>query len=236
MLLHALRAPVFATNTLILAPHDGGAAVVVDPGAGAAPLVRAFLAERELHVGAVVVTHGHPDHVWDCAAVAPDAPVLIGRPDADRLADPAAHIGPLRPGWASLVEEPWRPVGAVWTVDEGPVEPVPGVVLHATPAPGHTPGSTLWHLGDGVELSGPPFAEAGIAGHDGPVVLTGDVLFAGSIGRTDLPGGDDGAMLQTLRALGSSLPRDAVLVPGHGPATTTARELAANPFLARALG
>src|SRR5690625_807468 len=117
MLLHALRAPVFATNTLILAPHDGGAAVVVDPGAGAAPLVHAFLAERELHVGAVVVTHGHPDHVWDCAAVAPDAPVLIGRPDADRLADPAAHIGPLRPGWASLLDEPWRPVGAVWAVD-----------------------------------------------------------------------------------------------------------------------
>src|SRR5690625_6112448 len=62
------------------------------------------------------------------------------------------------------------------------------------------PYTTLFRSGDGVELSGPPFAEAGIAGHDGPVVLTGDVLFAGSIGRTDLPGGDDGAMLQSLRA------------------------------------
>src|SRR5690625_3179354 len=110
MLLRALRAPVFATNTLILAPHDGGAAVVVDPGAGAAPLVRAFLAERELHVGAVVVTRGHPDHVWDCAAVAPDAPVLVGRPDADRLAGPAGHIGPRRPGPPPCgLAPPWRP-------------------------------------------------------------------------------------------------------------------------------
>ena len=237
MLIHALRAPVFATNTLVLAPHDGGPAVVVDPGAGAAPLVHEVLATRGLHVAAILLTHGHPDHVWDCAAVAPDVPVLIGADDADRLEDPNAHLGPaLGPAFTSLVDRPWQPVADVRPVTGGTVEPVPGLVLHAVHAPGHTPGSTLWQLAAVDELTGPAFAEAGVTGHTGPVVLTGDVVFAGSVGRTDLPGGDERRMLGTLRELTRTLPPTALLVPGHGPATTTAHELATNPFLARARG
>ncbi len=237
MLLHALRAPVFATNTLVLAPHDGGPAVVVDPGAGSAPLVHDALAERDLHVAAILLTHAHPDHVWDCAAVAADVPVLVGEDDAERLADPAAHLGPaLGPVFGTLTEAPWQPVEHVRPVGAGPVEPVPGLVLHAIPAPGHTAGSTLWQLEDGAELSGPAVAEAGAGGHSGPVVLTGDVIFAGSVGRTDLPGGDESRMQRTLRELAATLPREALLLPGHGPATTMARELATNPFIARALG
>src|SRR5690625_151215 len=107
MLIHALRAPAFATNTLVLAPHEDAPAVVVDPGAGAAPLVHEVLARRGLRVGAIVLTHGHPDHVWDCAAVAAEVPVLIGGPDAERLLDPAAHIGSeLAPMWQQLTEGP----------------------------------------------------------------------------------------------------------------------------------
>lgn len=236
MLIHALRAPVFATNTLVLAPHDGGPAVVVDPGSGVAPLVRDVLAARGLEVAAVVLTHSHPDHVWDCAAVAPDAPVLVGAGDAERLADPGAYLGPLGGVFATLVDRPWEPVGDVRPVGPGPVEPVPGLVLEAVPAPGHTAGSTVWRIPAVDELTGPAFAEAGVTRHSGPVVLTGDVIFAGSVGRTDLPGGDERRMGKTLRELSRTLPRDALLVPGHGPATTMSRELATNPFLARARG
>lgn len=237
MLLESVLAPVFATNTLVLAPGPGGPAVVVDPGAGVAPLVHSVLRRHGLHVAAVLLTHGHPDHLWDCAAVAPDAPVLVGRGDVDRLADPLAHLGPaLGPTFRGLVDGPWLPVADVRPVDEGRVEPVAGVVLHATPAPGHTAGSTLWQLERVDVLAGPVFDEAGISTHLGPVVLTGDVVFAGSVGRTDLPGGDARTMRRTLRELATSLPADALLVPGHGPVTTTELELATNPFLARALG
>lgn len=236
MLLLGLRAPVFATNTLLIVPRDGGAAVVVDPGAGVAPFVHDVLRRLDVRVGAILLTHGHPDHVWDCAAVAPGVPVYVGEADVDRLADPGAHLGPLGTTFVSLTETPWEPVDDVRPVRPGTLEPVPGVVVRASAAPGHTAGSTLWQLDGVAELAGPAFAEAGIAGHDGPVVLTGDVVFAGSVGRTDLAGGDEAVMRRTLRDLASSLPHDAVLVPGHGPATTTAHELATNPFIARALG
>lgn len=235
MLLLGLRSPVFGTNTLVLAAGADGPAVVVDPGAGSVPLVREVLERHGLHVGAVVVTHGHADHLWDCAAVAGEAPVLVGAADADRFADPAAHLGAVGGAFASLAGSPWQPVHDVRPVQPGVHEPVPGVVLQAVAAPGHTPGSTLWQLDGVTSLAGPAFTEAGLSTHGGPVVLTGDVVFAGSVGRTDLPGGDEATMRRTLRALASSLPADAVLVPGHGPATTTARELASNPFIARAL-
>lgn len=237
MLIHALRAPVFATNTLVVAPQEGGPAVVVDPGAGTGPLVDAVLARRRLHIGAVLLTHGHPDHVWDCASVAPDGPVHVGAGDVDWLRDPGALLGPaLGPMFASLVDTAWHAPAHVTPIGTGRVEPVPGLVLEAIPAPGHTAGSTLFQLSGCEELTGPAFAEAGVRDHGGPVVLTGDVLFAGSVGRTDLPGGDERRMAETLRDLAARLPHDALLVPGHGPATTMARELATNPFLAQVQG
>ncbi|WP_413449919.1 MBL fold metallo-hydrolase [Georgenia phoenicis] len=235
MLLHGLRSPVFGTNTLVLAPGTGDSAVVVDPGAGSAPLVRQVLDRHGLHVGAVVLTHGHADHLWDCAAVAGGAPVLVGADDADRLPDPASHLGAVGDAFVTLAGSPWHPVDDVRPVAPGPVEPVPGVVLHAVAAPGHTPGSTVWRVDGVTSFTGPVFDEAGLTSHDGPVVLTGDVVFAGSVGRTDLPGGHEPTMRRTLRELATSLPADALLVPGHGPVTTTELELASNPFIARAL-
>ena len=230
----ALRAPVFATNTLVLA--NGSSAVVVDPGAGVAPAVRQVLDDRGLTVTAVLLTHGHPDHTWDCTAVAPDVPVHIGAGDVDRLTAPAAHLGPLAEAFAAMAGTPWQPVTRPRPVGDEAFEPAPGLTVRPVAAPGHTPGSTLWALSGEMDLSGPAFEEAGASGrYAGELVLTGDVLFAGSIGRTDLPGGDDASMQQTLRTLADTLPESAVLVPGHGPATTTAAELATNPFL-RALG
>ncbi|HLS73123.1 MAG TPA: MBL fold metallo-hydrolase [Actinomycetaceae bacterium] len=226
----ALRAPVFGTNTLVLA--HGSSAVIVDPGAGVAPAVHQVLDDHELTAAAILLTHGHPDHTWDCAAVAPDVPVYIGAGDVDRLTDPVAHLGPLADAFAAMAGTPWRPVAQPRAVGAEEIEPAPGLTVRPVAAPGHTPGSTLWAFSGEVELSGPAFEEAGSSGrYAGDLVLTGDVLFAGSIGRTDLPGGDDASMRQTLRTLIDTLPKGAVLVPGHGPATTTAAELATNPFL-----
>ncbi|MEE6281105.1 MBL fold metallo-hydrolase [Georgenia sunbinii] len=233
MMIIAHRAPVFATNTLLLAAGPGAPAVLVDPGAGVADAVRQTLAQHDLTIGAVVLTHGHADHLWDCAELAGPAPVHIGADDADRLADPARHLGPaLIAAFADDVG-PWQQPSNVVAVGEGYELEVGSLRLTATAAPGHTPGSTVWRLDGDLELVGAAFAEVGLAAHQGPLVLTGDVLFAGSIGRCDLPGGDEQRMAATLRRLSSTIPTDAVLVPGHGPATTMARELATNPFLAQ---
>lgn len=230
-------APVFGARcSLLVAP--GGSCVVVDPGAGAGAQVRALVAEQSLRVAAVLVTHGHADHVWDASALSADldAPVVLHARDAYRLADPFGTLGVLDPR-----RDPRGPLAAAlraagvdaraWTAptrvetfgtaagerDDDVVLELGGVRLVARHAPGHTEGSTLYLLET----------------DDGPTVLSGDVLFAGGVGRTDLPGGDPAAMAATLREVVAALPGDAHVLPGHGPATDVATELATNPYLPR---
>lgn len=230
MLVLAHRAPVFATNTLVLAPGRGGPAVLVDPGAGVAGAVRASLAQHELTVAAVLLTHGHPDHLWDTTELAGAAPVHIGMADVERLTDPMSYLGPTLGAVFGAVTS-WQAPHHVVPVADGQELRLAGLGLTAVSAPGHTPGSTVFRVDGAAQLSGPTFAEAGLSTHNGPLVLAGDVLFAGSIGRCDLPGGDERQMRATLTRLAGILPREAVVVPGHGPATTMAHELATNPFL-----
>lgn len=232
-------APVFAARCTVVVAADG-ACVVVDPGAGVAATVAGEIAARGLHPVAVLVTHGHADHTWDAGALADalDVPVRVHAADAYRLEDPFGTLGPL----GGAAHDPSGPLGQALTaagVDlHGYHRParvetfgdeagdgrsadvtwqVGDVTVVARHAPGHTEGSTLYLLDDG----------------DGrPVVLTGDVLFAGTIGRTDLPGGDGPTMARTLREVVARLDPRAVVVPGHGPASDVATELATNPFLA----
>ncbi|GAA1630535.1 MBL fold metallo-hydrolase [Georgenia ruanii] len=242
MLLLRATAPVLETHAYVLAAEEGGTAVVVDPGAGAAPVVTELLFRHRLRLGAVVITHGHADHVWDAAALAGDAPVYIAPRDAYRLEDPAGALGPLGEYFTQLAPTPWQsPAGAApfpasWLTGGGG-EAVPGVVLRAVPAPGHTEGSTLLLARGRVETDGvlPAHAEPDDDGMH-LVALCGDVFFAGSIGRTDLPGGDADEMSATLRTLTRALPPHTVLLPGHGPATVLADELATNPYVREALG
>lgn len=241
MLLLRTTATALEAHCHVLAAGPGRPALVVDPGAGAAGPVRDLLARHALTVGAVMLTHGHADHVWDAAAVAGDAPVHIADRDRDRLEDPAAALGaPLDTYFRELA-------GTVWTrpthvegypkacLSEGGGEVVPGVSVRVVPAPGHTGGSAVL-LVRGVVDPGllPPTAEVAA---DGSVLLClcGDVIFAGSMGRTDLPGGDEAEMTATLRTLVRALPPETVLVPGHGPATTLAAERVVNPYLRQAL-
>ena len=249
MLIRRVIAPALEVNTYVLAAAPGGPCVVVDPGAGAAERLPAVLDHLDLTVAVVLVTHGHPDHLWDSAAVADpaDVDVQLASPDLDRLDDPAAarHVGEiLGDQFALIAGSRWRAParsGAIpaAVLTGGGQEVVPGIAARGIPAPGHTAGSTLLLVGattggSAVDAGSPdepghlplPTAEPGA-----PLVLTGDVIFAGSVGRTDLPGGDPQAMTETLRTLRQVLAPTSILLPGHGPPTTMAREVATNPFL-----
>lgn len=208
-------APLLSTNCYLVVDEDRSC-VVVDPGGGAADQLRDVVAADRLTPLAVVLTHGHVDHTWSAAQISHEfsVPVWIHADDAYRLADPLGTLGPLGAELAELADEgalgsPAAPE-RVATFTTGSMAQVAG--LAAMHAPGHTQGSTVYLL-----------SEPSIA-------FTGDVLFAGSIGRTDLPGGDDRAMGATLRGLADLDPATVVL-PGHGPASTVGVELETNPYL-----
>lgn len=221
-------APLLGTNCYLVS-EPAGRCVIVDPGGGVSGEVHEAVAEAGLAPTAVLITHGHLDHTWDAAAVAVEysVPVLIHAADAYRLDDPLGTIGPLGmqiAAMAGVSTGPPRPprVEPFETGDDGTArvdawddDAAAGRVgISAMHCPGHTEGSTVYL----------------ITHPDGRVALTGDVLFAGTIGRLDLPGGDATAMQATLRRLALLDPKTEIL-PGHGPASTMAAELAGNPFL-----
>jgi glyoxylase-like metal-dependent hydrolase (beta-lactamase superfamily II) len=198
--------------------------VIIDPGFGAESGVAELVAEHRLKPVAVMLTHGHLDHMFSVTPLCRSSQAVCWVHPADRnlLADPLAGMGPetramlaqLVPGHPGFVE----PDEVRELVDATTVE-VAGIDFRATHAPGHTPGSTMYQ----THADATPDAT--------PVVFSGDVLFAGSIGRTDLPGGDLGEMLESLRTKVLTLPDPVVVLPGHGPSTTMATERATNPYL-----
>lgn len=199
-----------------------GRCVVLDPGAGVVDPVRTVIDDAGWRAVGVLVTHGHVDHTWSagelCAAL--DLPLLVHRDDVYRIDDPIGSLGPLGAQLAAVGTpwgEPVRPehIEVIETPAEGSCElDLDGFVLTAHHAPGHTEGSTVYVVGPATAAT----------------ALTGDVLFAGTIGRTDLPGGDPVAMGRTLTRLRRFDPATTVL-PGHGPSTTIGAELTANPWL-----
>lgn len=242
MLVLSTQATAFATSCFLIADQAGGSCLVLDPGAGAAAQVERLVRAHGLRPVVAAATHGHPDHVWDAAAVTErwGIPFLIGAPDLDRLADPAATLGPgMAEAFSALTGTQWRrpavvaPLPAEGLADAGRdlgFELDLDVVL--VPAPGHTPGSTIFLVHGDVEAATDlPEPVDGAQPPSRTLAFTGDVLFAGSIGRVDLPGGDGATMLETLRGLSDRIPSDAWVLPGHGPISTMGRELARNPYL-----
>lgn len=231
MILTAFPAAAFGTNCYVAAPAIGEQCVIVDPGIGVLDVLAEVLADLRLRPAAVLLTHGHVDHVYSVTPVcgAHGVPAVIHSDDAYRLQDPLATMD--RELVAMLEQEfgsaaRWSPPDDIRTLHDGEVLDVAGLSVTVTHAPGHTEGSVMFGL---------PAVPEGLTGSGAEglnsTVLSGDVLFAGSIGRTDLPGGDMAAMTRSLREKVLTLPDDVLVLPGHGPATTIARERAMNPFL-----
>lgn len=226
MLVISIEAAAFGTNCYLVAPERGEECVIVDPGVGVEDQVAATLQQHGLRPAAVLLTHGHLDHTYAVTPVcAGTTAAYIHEDDRYRLTDPLASTSP---ALLMMLEEQfgtrasWAEPETVIDLAGGQTLELGGLSLDVTHAPGHTEGSVLFGLA-GVPTGMPDEVDR--------TVLTGDVLFAGSIGRTDLPGGDHGAMQRSLRDVILPLPDSSLVLPGHGPATTMARERMTNPFL-----
>jgi len=210
-------AAAFGTNCFVVAPGPGEHAVVVDPGVEVEEQLEEVLREHRLQPVAVLLTHGHIDHTYSVTPVcgAKGIPAYIHPADDGMLADPMTGISPET---AALFggRLQWSEPDDVRPLDDGEVLRLAGLEISVDHAPGHTPGSVAFRLpGDDVPQ----------------VMLSGDLLFAGSIGRTDLPGGDTDEMMRSLARTVLPLDDEVVVLPGHGPQTTIGRERATNPFL-----
>ncbi len=220
MLVTAVPADAFGTNCYVVATAPGEQCVIVDPGIGVLDRLDAVLAEHRLQPAAVLLTHGHVDHTFSVAPVcgARGIPAYVHPADAELLADPAKAFGTSLDalfGGRLTYTEP----DDVAELTDGEALVLAGLEITVDHAPGHTGGSVMFRL----PAAGSPWAAEQLC-------LSGDVLFAGSVGRTDL-GGDDAAMQATLRDKVLPLADDTVVLPGHGPETTIGRERAGNPYL-----
>jgi hydroxyacylglutathione hydrolase len=192
------------TNCYVVRAETGSAeAVVVDPSGDATDL-RFALARLGTRCAAILVTHGHFDHLLGVADLAEGTGAPVHMPEGERL----------------LLESPegFTPTGVTVRahtpevlVAGGEVLDVAGIAFDVLLVPGHSPAHVAYHA-DGA-------------------LFSGDVLFAGSVGRTDLPGADWDTLLASIRTLVETLPPDTTVYPGHGPITTLGAELARNPFL-----
>ena len=216
VLLTGFPAGMLACNCYVLAPRAGADAVIVDPGQRAlGPLLR-ILDENRLTPAAVLLTHGHIDHIWSAQKVADTygCPAFIHPEDRFMLTDPIRGFGP-RIGqvvFGALFREPRQVVD----LDrDGEVLDFDGVAVTVDHTRGHTRGSAAFRgSGDGAGL-----------------VFTGDTLFKRSVGRTDLPGGSGRDLLGSIVTKLLVLDDDTRVLPGHGEATTICEERRANPFL-----
>lgn len=180
-------------------------AVVIDPG-GDIALILALIESEGLQVSAIVNTHGHADHIGANADLAErfGCPIMVHEADARLLTDPVANLS------AFLGESVLSPA-ADRLLRHGDRIEIGPVALHVIHTPGHTPGGICLHTD----------------GH----LFAGDTLFAGSIGRTDFPGGSMDQLTSGIREKLLVLPDDTIVYPGHGPTTTIGAEKAENPYL-----
>ncbi|MAT60375.1 MAG: MBL fold metallo-hydrolase [Micrococcales bacterium] len=221
MLVTGFPAGPFGTNCYVIAPEKGSECIIVDPGMDAVDGVRQVIGDNRLRPVAVLLTHGHLDHTWSVVPIAQGygIPAFIHSNDDYMLSDPTTALSPdmqhllrqMSGEELNLEPEDLRPLR------NGEQLNLAGIDLDVTHAPGHTPGSVVFTRQPDQDLP--------------PLMFSGDVLFAGSIGRTDLPGGDHNQMMSSLRDVILPQADDMVVLPGHGPQTTIGDERGVNPFL-----
>ncbi len=202
-----------ATNCYVIAPERGGPAVIVDAPPDVDAIVR-LLAVNDLAPVALLVTHGHVDHAGGAAGVTERTGVSAYlHPDDDYLvSDPATQVRSLFGFVPAGIEEFAAPDHYV-DLAHGEKLCLAGFEFEVR----HTPGHTLGHCAFVIEEEG--------------LIFTGDQLFAGAVGRTDLPGGDFGTLMHSMRTQVMTLADDTRVLPGHGPETTIGRERVVNPFI-----
>jgi glyoxylase-like metal-dependent hydrolase (beta-lactamase superfamily II) len=226
----------FGTNCYLLAPAVGEQCVIVDPGVGVAAELAELVREYHLRPVAVLLTHGHVDHTFSVVPVcgAHGVPAYLHPADRHQLKDPASGLSPQL---AAMLHQ--LPGGTVDTepddvldLADGARLELAGLTLTVDHAPGHTEGSVMFRLPGPVARVGaqlpagrPELVEAS------EVCLAGDVLFAGSVGRVDMPGGSAAAMADSLRRRVLPLADTVAVLPGHGPHTTIGAERRTNPYL-----
>ncbi len=206
MIFECYPSPSMDENAYVVLDEDTGDCLVVDPGEPDSPAVaRAAALGR---VKYILLSHGHFDHILGAAACKrkTGALLMIHAADAGMLSSPEASLCARFCGAGRQ-----EPVSPDATLSGGEELPFGRGIVHVIHTPGHTPGSVCYRIGDRL--------------------MTGDTLFRGSVGRTDFEGGSMAQMRASLRKL-TALPDDLLLLPGHGPQTTLAREKAENPYVA----
>lgn len=208
MLIDSASLWLAATNTYVVAAERGGLCVIVDAPPDPASVV-ALVGEHDLTPTALLITHGHVDHAGGSGAVVAQTGVTaFAHPDDDWLTmDPMTQVRAL---FGDVVGD-FAPPEEHVDLEDGQVLRLADLSVEVLHTPGHTPGHCCFRIGDAL--------------------FSGDQLFAGSIGRTDLPGGDYDTLMESMRSHILTLPDDTEVLPGHGPRTTLARERRSNPFL-----
>jgi glyoxylase-like metal-dependent hydrolase (beta-lactamase superfamily II) len=194
-------------NCTILGDEASGEAMVIDPGDNI-PKILALLEKHRLTLKQIVVTHAHIDHVGGAVRLkrATGAPILLNQNDL-----PLLDMMDTQAGWLGIPTPEVAPPDA--SADDGMETGIAGHTARILHTPGHTQGSICLH-----------FAPQRL-------LIAGDTLFAGSIGRTDLPGGDGRQIIRSIHDRILTLPDETHVIPGHGPATTIGEERESNPFL-----